>query len=188
MQLFRLLGRIAIEGADEAKRDINDVTDLAEESTGSVGGALSRIGGVVSTIGKTVAIGVATASTAIIATTKQAVDAYGEYEQLVGGVQTLYGDAWNIVMDNANKAYYTAGMSANEYMSTVTTFTASLLQGLHGDTAETARVADMAITDMSDNANKMGTSLQSIENAYIGFSKQNYTMLDNLNRYGGIVA
>ena len=117
---------------------------------------------------------------------KQALDSYADYEQLKGGVETLFGDDAKTVEEYANKAFETAGLSANEYMETVTSFSASLLQGLNGDTAKSAQIADMAITDMADNANKMGTSMESIQNAYQGFAKQNYTMLDNLKLgYGG---
>ena len=107
-------------------------------------------------------------------------------EQQVGGVETLFKDSANTVIANANKAYKTAGMSANNYMETVTSFSASLLQSLGGDTAKAASYADRAIVDMSDNANKMGTNMRDIQNAYQGFAKQNYTMLDNLKLgYGG---
>lgn len=107
-------------------------------------------------------------------------------EQSLGGIETLFKDSADIVIKNAEQAYKTAGMSANEYMETVTSFSASLLQGLSGDTEAAAAVADMALTDMSDNANKMGTSMELIQNAYQGFAKQNYTMLDNLKLgYGG---
>lgn len=117
---------------------------------------------------------------------KQAIESYAEYEQLIGGVETLFKDSAPVVEQYANNAYKTAGLSANEYMSTVTSFSASLLQSLNGDTKKSAEVADMAITDMSDNANKMGTSIEMIQNAYQGFAKQNYTMLDNLKLgYGG---
>lgn len=117
---------------------------------------------------------------------KQALGSYADYEQLVGGVDTLFKENSQTVQNYANNAYKTAGMSANQYMETVTSFSASLLQSLNGDTAKSAEVADMAITDMSDNANKMGTSMESIQTAYQGFAKQNYTMLDNLKLgYGG---
>ncbi len=117
---------------------------------------------------------------------KQALDGYANYEQLIGGVETLFGNSAPVVEEYANKAYQTAGMSANEYMETVTSFSASLLQSLNNDTEKTAEVSDMAVRDMSDNANKMGTSMESIQNAYQGFAKQNYTMLDNLKLgYGG---
>lgn len=110
----------------------------------------------------------------------------GALQQSLGGVETLFKDSAATVIANAEQAYRTAGMSANQYMETVTSFSASLLQGLSGDTAKAASVADMAMTDMSDNANKMGTSMESIQNAYQGFAKQNYTMLDNLKLgYGG---
>ena len=117
---------------------------------------------------------------------KQAIESFAEYEQLIGGVETLFKESSGVVENYANNAYKTAGLSANEYMSTVTAFSASLLQSLDGDTAKSAQVADMAITDMADNANKMGTSMEMIQNAYQGFAKQNYTMLDNLKLgYGG---
>ena len=114
------------------------------------------------------------------------VKGYSDYEQLAGGVETLFKKSSQSVINNASKAYQTAGMSANEYMETVTGFSASLLQSLGGDTQKAAEKADMAIRDMSDNANKLGTDVSSIQNAYQGFAKQNYTMLDNLKLgYGG---
>ena len=117
---------------------------------------------------------------------KAALDAYADYEQLVGGVETLFGKSAGTVQQYAANAYKTAGLSANQYMETVTGFSASLLQSLGGDTEEAARMADMAITDMADNANKMGSDMTAIQTAYAGFSKQNFTMLDNLKLgYGG---
>lgn len=114
------------------------------------------------------------------------VKGYSDYEQLAGGVETLFKKSSQSVINNASKAYETAGMSANEYMETVTGFSASLLQSLGGDTQKAAEKADTAIRDMSDNANKIGTDIESIQNAYQGFAKQNYTMLDNLKLgYGG---
>lgn len=135
---------------------------------------------------KAAAAATAAAAGAVIALTKSAVENYGEYEQLVGGVETLFKDSAGTVEEYANNAYKTAGLSANEYMETVTSFSASLLQSMGNDTQAAAEKADRAITDMSDNANKMGTDMQSIQNAYQGFAKQNYTMLDNLKLgYGG---
>lgn len=135
---------------------------------------------------KAAAAATAAAAGAVIALTKSAVENYGEYEQLVGGVETLFKDSAGTVEEYAKNAYQTAGLSANEYMETVTSFSASLLQSMGNDTQAAAEKADQAITDMSDNANKMGTDMQSIQNAYQGFSKQNYTMLDNLKLgYGG---
>ena len=135
---------------------------------------------------KAAAAATAAAAGAVIALTKSAVENYGEYEQLVGGVETLFKDSAGTVEEYANNAYKTAGLSANEYMETVTSFSASLLQSMGNDTEAAAKKADRAITDMSDNANKMGTDMQSIQNAYQGFAKQNYTMLDNLKLgYGG---
>lgn len=117
---------------------------------------------------------------------KQALDSYADYEQLVGGVETLFKDNASTVENYANNAYKTAGLSANDYMETITSFSASLLQSLNGDTAKVAEVGNMAVTDMADNANKMGTDMSLIQNAYQGFAKQNYTMLDNLKLgYGG---
>lgn len=140
------------------------------------------------TAAKVGAAAVAAAGTAIIAIGKQAIEQYAEYEQLVGGVETLFKQSSDTVMGYAENAYKTAGLSANKYMSTVTSFSASLLQSLGGDTEAAAKYADMAITDMSDNANKMGTSMEMIQNAYQGFAKQNYTMLDNLNTMGALAA
>lgn len=123
---------------------------------------------------------------AIADTISASIKAYADYEQLVGGVETLFKDSADVVQEYAANAYKTAGLSANQYMETVTSFSASLLQSLGWDTEAAAKYADMAITDMSDNANKMGTSMESIQNAYQGFAKQNYTMLDNLKLgYGG---
>lgn len=117
---------------------------------------------------------------------KQALNSYADYEQLVGGVETLFKDSAGVVENYANNAYKTAGLSANEYMETVTSFSASLLQSLGNDTSKSAEYADRAIIDMSDNANKMGTDMSMIQSAYQGFAKQNYTMLDNLKLgYGG---
>ena len=128
----------------------------------------------------------AAAATATIAIAKASVDAFAEYEQLVGGVETLFKGSSKKLIEYANQAYKTAGLSANQYMATVTSFSASLLQSLGGDTEKAADIANQALIDMSDNANKMGTSMESIQYAYQGFAKQNYTMLDNLKLgYGG---
>lgn len=138
-------------------------------------GGLAVIGGA--------ATGVATAFGVM---TKKALDSYASLEQNIGGVETLFKNSSQSVIDNAKRAYKTAGLSANAYMETVTSFSASLLQSLGGDTKKAADYADRAIIDMSDNANKMGTSMELIQNAYQGFAKQNYTMLDNLKLgYGG---
>lgn len=162
---------------------------LDDQVTSRIGavanGAKTALGG----IGKAGIAAVGAASAAVVAVTKQSVEAYASYEQLAGGVETLFGESANTVMEFADNAFKTAGLSANDYMETVTSFSASLLQGLGGDTAQAADMANMAITDMSDNANKMGTSMSSIQNAYQGFAKSNYTMLDNLKLgYGGTQA
>ena len=138
------------------------------------------------TAAKVGAAALTAAATGMAALTKASIDQYAEYEQLVGGVDTLFKTASDKVQEYAANAYKTAGMSANEYMDTVTSFSASLLQSLGGDTEKAAQKADQAITDMADNANKMGTGMEMIQNAYQGFAKQNYTMLDNLKLgYGG---
>ena len=165
---------------------MNDAQRVANRGSSRIGNALGKIGGIAKKVGKVTAVGLGVAGTAVVGLGKQAVDAYANYEQLVGGVETLFGESADIVIANADRAYKTAGMSANEYMETVTSFSASLLQSLGGDTVKASEMADMAITDMSDNANKMGTSMEMIQNAYNGFAKQNYTMLDNLKLgYGG---
>ena len=159
------------------------VDDQASSQVETIG---SKLKGGLATAAKVGVAAVAAAGTAIVAIGKQAIEQYAEYEQLVGGVETLFKQSSDTVMGYAENAYKTAGLSANEYMNTVTSFSASLLQSLGGDTEAAAKYADMAITDMSDNANKMGTSMEMIQNAYQGFSKQNYTMLDNLKiGYGG---
>ena len=167
------------------------MTDELEEAMGSAG---SRSGGIFASTfstGLKALSGVAIASLGAAATgvgflTRESVAAYSQFEQLVGGVETLFGESSDEVQRNAEMAFRTAGLSANEYMETVTSFSASLLQSTAGDTQLAADIADMAIRDMSDNANKMGTSMEAIQNAYQGFAKDNYTMLDNLKLgYGG---
>ena len=153
------------------------VDDKASSQVETLSGKLKS--GLV-TAAKVGAAAVAAAGTAIIAIGKQAIEQYAEYEQLVGGVETLFKQSSDTVMKYAENAYKTAGLSANKYMSTVTSFSASLLQSLGGDTEAAAKYADMAITDMSDNANKLGTDMSLIQNAYQGFAKGNMTMLDNL--------
>lgn len=198
MNLFELFVKIGVE--DEASEKIGEIS--------------SKIGNGLKTAAKIGTAAVTVAATAIAALTTKAVQGYSEYEQLVGGVETLFGTGGKSlqeyaastgqsvgkatneykklektqksVINNASKAYKTAGMSANEYMETVTSFSASLIQSMGGDTEAAAEKANKAIIDMSDNANKMGTDMESIQNAYQGFAKQNYTMLDNLKLgYGG---
>lgn len=139
-----------------------------------------------SIVSKAMTGAVAAVGTAAGVIIKSSLGVVANMEQQVGGVETLFKDSADTVIKNANRAYKTAQISANDYMSTVTSFSASLLQGLGGDTAKAAEIADMALIDMADNANKMGTNMQDIQNAYQGFAKQNYTMLDNLKLgYGG---
>ena len=147
-------------------------------------GKLGKSG--LSVVGKAMAGAVAAVGTGAAAIVKSSLGVAANMEQQVGGVETLFKNSADTVIKNANRAYTTAQLSANNYMKTVTSFSASLLQGLGGDTAKAAEIADMAIIDMADNANKMGTNMQDIQNAYQGFAKQNYTMLDNLKLgYGG---
>lgn len=182
MELFKIFGTIGLNGVSESEKELKDLSNQAEGTSSKIGKAF----GIFGKIGK----GVLATTTAVgggaIALVKQVSGAYGQLQQSIGGVETLFGESAQRVIDNANNAYTTAGISANEYMQQVTSFTASLLQSLEGDTEKTADVADMAVRDMADNANKFGTSMESIQNAYQGFSKQNYTMLDNLKLgYGG---
>ena len=160
MNLFELFVKIGVD--DQASDKISNLS--------------SKLGGGLATAAKVGAAAVAAAGTAIVAIGKQAIEQYAEYEQLVGGVETLFKQSADVVQQYAANAYKTAGMSANEYMNTVTSFSASLLQSLGGDTEAAAKYADMAVTDMSDNANKMGTSMEMIQNAYSGFAKQNFTI------------
>lgn len=206
MNVFDLGARI---GCDTSEYD--KALDRSESKMSSFAGKLkSGIG----TIAKVTAAGLTAAAAGVAALSKKAVEGYADFEQLTGGVETLFGAggmeiekyaekvgksvddvrdeydklmrAQNDVMDNAANAYMNAGLSANEYMETVTSFSASLIASLGGDTEKAASYADRAIIDMSDNANKMGSSMESIQNAYQGFAKQNYTMLDNLKLgYGG---
>jgi len=166
------------------EKELNNEMDDAGKKAGDFfsGG----FGKVLKTTGKVALAASAAVATGIGVITKMAVSNYAEYEQLVGGVETLFGASADKVKQYAADAYQTAGMSANDYMSNVTSFSASLLQSLGGDTEKAAEVANRAMIDMSDNANKMGTNMESITNAYQGFAKQNYTMLDNLKLgYGG---
>ena len=157
-----------------------------DNASGKASGFADKLKIGLATAAKVGAAALTAAATGMAALTKASIDQYAEYEQLVGGVDTLFKTASDKVQEYAANAYKTAGMSANEYMDTVTSFSASLLQSLGGDTEKAAQKADQAITDMADNANKMGTGMEMIQNAYQGFAKQNYTMLDNLKLgYGG---
>ncbi len=162
------------------------INSLASGLKEKLGGALSHVGGVAKGLGKAFAVGAAAAAVAIGGLAKKSVEGFAEWEQLVGGVDTLFKKSSDTVQAYAANAYKTAGLSANQYMETVTSFSASLLQGLKGDTEKSAQYAHMAVTDMADNANKMGTDIARIQDAYQGFAKDNYTMLDNLKLgYGG---
>lgn len=176
--------KIVLE-ADTSK--LNKGLDEAESKTKS---KLSGLASAAKTAG-VVAAGAATAAattaaTTIAAVTKQSIDLYAEFEQNIGGVETLFGEAADTVIEDSKRAYEIAGVSASKYMEQATSFSASLIQSLEGDTAAAASYTKRAITDMADNANKMGTSLESIQHAYQGFAKGNFTMLDNLKLgYGG---
>ena len=195
-------------------KNMNESMKDATNSASKMSSVMKGIGSSAIKVGKGLAVAGAAAATAVTALVSKSVGAFADYEQLTGGVETLFGaggrsveeyaqsvgksvsdiqgkydslmSAQNVVLENANKAYMTAGMSANEYMDTVTGFSASLISSLGGDTSKAADYANSALVDMSDNANKMGTDMESIKNAYQGFAKQNYTMLDNLKLgYGG---
>ena len=172
MNLLDLFVKISVQ--DEASENVETLSGKFKNGLA----AAAKVG----------AAAVGAAATGIAVLTKNALNNYAEYEQLVGGVDTLFKDSSAKVQEYAANAYKTAGLSANEYMDTVTSFSASLLQSLGGDTEAAADMANVAITDMSDNANKMGTDMASIQNAYQGFAKQNYTMLDNLNKMGALAA
>lgn len=179
--IFEMFGKISADNK-QANDAIDETTGKAKTSSG----IFSKLGNGLKVIGAGAAVAVGVAGTAAVTLSKQVISAYADYEQLVGGVDTLFGEASKKVQQYADEAFRTAGMSANEYMETVTGFSASLLQSLGGDTEKAADVANQAVTDMSDNANKMGSDITSIQNAYQGFAKQNYTMLDNLKLgYGG---
>lgn len=189
MNLFELFCKIAIDdsdykkGLDSAKKGTKS---FAHEAGDKISDFSKKAENALKTAAKIGAAAITAASTGVGLLVKSAVQEYADYEQLVGGVDTLFKDASLKVQEYASNAYKTAGLSANDYMETVTSFSASLLQSLGGDTAAAAEKADRAITDMSDNANKMGTDMTAIQNAYQGFAKQNYTMLDNLKLgYGG---
>ena len=183
MELFKLFGTIALNGVDETHSALDGITSKASGIGSKIA---SGVGTVAKTVGKAAVGAVAATTTAVAAIGKTAVESYAEYEQLVGGVDTLFKESSEKVQEYADEAYISAGLSANDYMETVTSFSAKLLQDLEGDTQTAADMANMAIKDMADNANKMGTNMSMIQNAYQGFAKQNYTMLDNLKLgYGG---
>lgn len=161
--------------------DVGDAMDGAGQKTSVFGDVLKA-----NLLGGAIVSGIKAVASGIKSLISGAIKGYGKSEQLVGGVETLFGSSADTVIKNAENAYKTAGLSANAYMETVTSFSASLLKSMGNDTEAASKKADQALTDMSDNANKMGSDMQSIQNAYQGFAKQNYTMLDNLKLgYGG---
>lgn len=185
MDLMNLAARLTLD-----MRDYEDAIGKAGKSAQSFsknfGGAIGKVGGAIKTVAKAGAVAIGAGAAAVGFLTKQAVDGYAEYEQLSGGVKKLFGDAADDVMAFANQAYKTAGMSANQYMEQATGFAASLINSLGGDTKEAAHLADVAMQAMSDNVNTFGTDMASVQYAFQGFAKQNYTMLDNLKLgYGG---
>ena len=179
MEIFKILGTIALSGQGKFNEDIDSASEKGKKLSSVIGKGLV-------TAAKVGAAAVGAAATAVGVLIKSSISDYAEYEQLVGGVETLFKDSSSTVMKYADNAYKTAGLSANQYMDTITSFSASLLQSLGNDTAAAAEYGNLAVTDMADNANKMGTNISSIQDAYQGFAKQNYTMLDNLKLgYGG---
>lgn len=164
------------------KGSLTEMLGGEAEKAGSEGGKnfASKFGSAMGTIGKVAAAGLAAAATGVAAIGKQAVQAYADFEQLEGGIETLFGSDAPAVMRAANNAFKTAGLSANDYMETAIQSSASLIASLDGDTEKAASMMDMSITDMADNVNKMGTTMEAVQNAYRGFSRGNFTMLDNL--------
>lgn len=181
MEIFKLFGSIFVD-TDEADKSLQKTESSASKVASGLGKTASTIGKVGLAVGGA-AIAAGTAVTKLVSSTS---DEYAEFEQLTGGIETMFGESSQKMIDYANQAYLNAGMSANEYMDSVMGFSASLLQSLDGDTEKAAESANLALIDMADNANKMGTNIDSIKTAYAGFAKQNYTMLDNLKLgYGG---
>lgn len=185
MDLMNLAARLTLD-----MKDYEDGLGKADKSAQSFskkfGGAIGKVGGAIKTVAKVGAVAIGAGATAVGFLTKQSVSAYAEYEQLAGGVKKLFGDASDDVMKFASEAYKTSGMSANQYMEQATGFAASLINSLGGNTKEAAKLADVAMQAMSDNVNTFGTDMGSVQYAFQGFAKQNYTMLDNLKLgYGG---
>lgn len=204
MNLLELMVKIGVD--DQASSRIAGIADDVK----------GKLGAAVKVAGAAVAAGAAAAGAAVVAIGKQALDSYASYEQLAGGVQKLYGNAgqsldeyaasvgktvdevqgdWErneraqkIMFENAQQAYKTAGMSANEYMEQATSFSAALVNSLGGDTEAAARQTDVAMRAMSDNVNTFGSNMADVQHAFQGFSRQNYTMLDNLSIAGARAA
>lgn len=172
------------QGAKDIEKTGKSTADKLVSAFKDAGGKIGEaLGDAAKKAAKAATVAITGATTAMAG---MAVNTYADYEQLTGGIDKLFGDASLTVQKNADKAYQTAGLSANQYMEAVTGFSASLIAGLNGDTAKAAKIADVAMQDMSDNANTFGTSMDSIMYTYQGFAKQNYTMLDNLKLgYGG---
>ena len=217
MRDFKETLKQVTQNLDNIESELKQAGNAADDNSGKfekLGGVLKGVGKVAKVMGTAAVAGITAAGAAVGKITKDAVESYSSYEQLVGGVETLFGNggltlkqfakqegqtvaaarsqykeltaAQNEAFKNANNAYKTAGMSANEYMEVSTGFAASLVSSLGGDTNKAVKYADMAVIDMADNANKMGSDISSIQYAYQGFAKQNYTMLDNLKLgYGG---
>jgi uncharacterized protein YukE len=161
-----------VKSMDELGKEVEDTSKSIENS----GGRFEKFGGILKGVAVAAGAMVVAAGAAAMKLGKEVIAGFADYEQLVGGVDTLFKDSSQKLQDYANDAYKTAGLSANDYMETVTSFSASLISSLGGDTEKAVKYADMAITDMSDNANKMGSDMASIQNAYQGFAKQNYTI------------
>jgi len=176
-----LIPKLDKSAQSEITSDLAAATKTAGTAAGNDGGTHLSSGLIKSFGVAFAAAGVAAIGTALVNTVKQAVTEYADYEQLVGGIETLFKGSAEAVQQYAANAYQTAGLSANDYMETVTSFSAAMINSLGGDTAKAAEMSNMAITDMADNANKMGTDMERIQAAYSGFSRGNYTMLDNLS-------
>lgn len=171
-----------IPSAEGIKGSLTDMLSGEAGDAGQKAGGVfsSKMGGALKVAAGAAAGAVAATTTAVSALAKQSVDAYGEFEQLEGGIETLFGNAAPTVMKNAENAFKTAGQSMNTYMETSIQSAAALINSLEGDQGKAAELMDMSIIDMADNVNKMGTSMEGVQNAYRGFSRGNFTMLDNL--------
>lgn len=188
IDLFKLFGTIEIDNKN-ANKSLKETSEEGSRAESKLSKVFTAFGKGAAVAGKAIATGLAVGATAIAGLVAKSTQEFANYEQLIGGVETLFKNSAAKVEQYANDAFRTAGLSANEYMETVTSFSASLLQSLGGDTNEVVEYAQLAITDMADNANKMGTNIASIQVAYQGFAKQNYSMLDNLKLgYGGTAA
>lgn len=175
MKVFELFGTVDLKDGD-VQRKLDEIDKKGKKTSES----FKKVGEAVKKIGKVALVGATAVASAITLITKKAVDEGAKLQQSMGGIETLYKSNADTMIKHANSAFKTTGQSANEYMETVTGFSASLINSLGGDTEKAAKISHMAMVDMSDNSNKLGSNMEDIKNAYGGFAKSNYSMLDNL--------